>query len=41
MNRRLAGAIAWIFALQFFVSQGVVQSAPSTFTVSPGGVLVT
>ena len=27
MNRRLAGAIAWMFALQFFVSQGVVQSA--------------
>jgi hypothetical membrane protein len=30
MNRRLAGAIAWIVALQFFVIQGVVQSAWTT-----------
>jgi hypothetical membrane protein len=30
MNRRLAGAIAWILALQFFVVQGVVQSAWTT-----------
>ena len=30
MNRRLAGAIAWILSLQFFVAQGVVQSAWTT-----------
>ena len=30
MNRRLAGALAWIFSLQFFVIQGVVQSAWTT-----------
>lgn len=30
MNRRLAGAIAWILSLQFFVVQGVVQSAWTT-----------
>jgi hypothetical membrane protein len=30
MNRPLAGAIAWILALQFFVIQGVVQAAWTT-----------
>ena len=30
MTRRLAGAIAWILSLQFFVVQGVVQSAWTT-----------
>ena len=30
MNRRLAGAAAWILSLQFFVIQGVVQSAWTT-----------
>lgn len=30
MNRRLAGAVAWILSLQFFVAQGVVQSAWTT-----------
>ena len=30
MNRRLAGAIAWILSLQFFLVQGVVQSAWTT-----------
>ena len=30
MNRRLAGAVAWILSLQFFVIQGVVQSAWTT-----------
>src|SRR5512134_2426735 len=30
MNRRLLGAGAWILALQFFVVQGIVQSAWET-----------
>ena len=30
MNRRLAGAVAWILSLQFFVAQGVVQSVWTT-----------
>lgn len=30
MNRRLAGATAWILSLQFFVAQAIVQSAWTT-----------